>query len=141
MSSEEDFIKHLESNPKDYFFRMIYSDWLEENDRIDDANRQRSYQYADEWMDKFCKDRYLGSYDDIDHYGREITRDEIVSLAKEVALTGGDFNDYITQIGREDLRDDYYRSEEEFWDVIYILTGVRAKKERGYYPSIFSCSC
>lgn len=135
MVEEQDFINHLEAEPRDYTVRYIYADWLDENDRPEDAARQRSYESADKWMDEFCKDRFH-YYDD---ENRPITREDIIATAVAVIEVGG--WSHLTQYGQEDLRDDYYGNEDRFLEVVYILTGRKVEKDDGFYPTVFSCSC
>jgi uncharacterized protein (TIGR02996 family) len=50
------FLKLLAENEDDITTRLVYADWLDEHGEHEEADRQRKWPAAKEWLVKFCRD-------------------------------------------------------------------------------------
>lgn len=62
MTQEDRFLRALEENEDDNTTRFIYADWLEEHDDIEEADRQRQWPAAKQWLLRLCEE-------DVSYYG------------------------------------------------------------------------
>lgn len=53
MTHREAFEAHLKDNPTDWTTRLVYADWLEDNDEPEKADRQRRWKEAWTWLTEF----------------------------------------------------------------------------------------
>lgn len=166
---QQAFLDHLEKHPDDNAARLAFSDWLDEHDQPEEADRMRKWRAAKEWLTALAG--RLGqtciNYDEytsaaFDHYRRrqfgpqqELTvQEQWVEITFDDVIKAG--NDYVehgnwwTQQGSETARDlmlDEPETRRLFWEHWQIITGKRlsdAEREpwdKEEYPSPFSCSC
>lgn len=130
MSEEQAFLNAIEDDPRDWDTRKIYSDWLEDQDRLQEADFQR--QWNDERQDA---KEYIENLSDNWSY------DEIMETLDRVYDAG--------EPTREDwergfgLSQDIYPGTKEFDDLWKAWSLVRFKevtddvKER----DLFICPC
>ena len=55
MSERDAFLKLLAENEDDTTARLVYADWLDEQGEHEEADRQRKWPAAKEWLVKFCQ--------------------------------------------------------------------------------------
>ena len=56
MNERDAFLKALTKNEDDIPTRLVYADWLDEQGLHEEADRQRKWPAAKEWLVKFCRD-------------------------------------------------------------------------------------
>jgi uncharacterized protein (TIGR02996 family) len=66
MKERDAFLEALAQNEDDTTVRLIYADWLEEHGEHEEADRQRKWPAAKEWLVKFCRDHNPPPGDDPD---------------------------------------------------------------------------
>lgn len=151
MTEQEKFLAAIEENPKDYFLRQAYADWLEENDQPEEADRQRKYEEAEKWLTDFAA--RCGSY--CTNYGIDAPCDRWEPVTLEIIVQAGiDFvqgYDWWTQVGSERARNllaDHDELKKQYWSNWEIVTGLKSPGEdfkdkdgwtMGNNP--FSCTC
>jgi len=116
--------------------RLIYADWLEENDEPEEAMRQRKWTEAARWLHDFAaRCGYTGYDDDIQE---PITFDTLVQAGHDWI----DHEDYFTQIGSEEARTLMWEpgNRELFWEHWQTVTGIKVSDEQKEVAP-FSCSC
>jgi uncharacterized protein (TIGR02996 family) len=88
VSVRDGFLKALAENEDDTTVRLVYADWLDEHGEHEEADRQRKWPAAKEWLVRFCKDNASSyepfSYENLIAFGYRVTKDEI--LAKRIYL-------------------------------------------------------
>lgn len=88
MNLQDAFLKALADHEDDTMTRLVYADWLDEQGEHEEADRQRKWPAAKEWLVRICKDhsRRYGefTYEELIQFGYRVTRDEI--LAKRIHL-------------------------------------------------------
>ncbi len=96
---QQTFIKALEYNEDDTATRMVYSDWLEEHDQPEEADRQRAWPEAKKWLQKYAA--RIKPYDD-----SEIAYDELIQglKAKEIFAHGTDLHGLYELKDADELR-------------------------------------
>ncbi len=120
--------KTIESRPDDQTTRLVYADWLEQNDQPEEADRQRKYLASERWLKNFA--------DIVD-----ADFEEMMDVAESHCLDDeGDrkkvWPDYLIDGGKWDGE----QTPEKFWVHYHIVTGRNPDTEYGL-PGIFSCSC
>ena len=55
MDQREAFLKALAENEDDTTTRLVYADWLDEQGEHEEADRQRKWPAAKEWLVRFCQ--------------------------------------------------------------------------------------
>lgn len=63
MSDREAFLKALAANEDDNEIRMIYADFLEENDEPEEADRMRRWQASKTWMTNWVRSINYGKWE------------------------------------------------------------------------------
>jgi uncharacterized protein (TIGR02996 family) len=72
------FLRALVRNEDDTTTRLVYADWLDERGEHEEADRQRRWPVAHEWLVRFCKensDYREASYNGLIEFGRQVTRE------------------------------------------------------------------
>lgn len=130
MGQKAEFLKAIEASPLDFELRMIYADWLEENDEPEEATRQRKYQSSYEWMKSFASEHFRWA--EPHHY----TAEEMIEAIKDYVEIG----DYFNQDGHTSLKDLDIGDMQEVYNHFEVLTGIKViESKRDENP--FSCSC
>jgi uncharacterized protein (TIGR02996 family) len=149
MITREAFLRALEANEDDVTMRLVYSDWLEERGETEEAERQRAWPAAKEWLVKFYEENWekekaqliewdldpnevpeewpgsIGSYKDMMRQATE-------------AADGG--FEYMNCGNSEWLCDALREHRTEFWKKFCIVAGYRLPEDmedKGH----FSCAC
>lgn len=152
---EQAFLDRIAATPADYAPHGVYADWLDENDRPEEADWHRAWSAekaaaARKWFDKFAEEN-SGVWED----SKEYTGQEIIDIALNYQVTGHRH----TQHNSQDLQDAMYDREtrKTFWHNLGLATGVYPGKPRDNpfdaemdspdeddyydYENPFSCSC
>jgi uncharacterized protein (TIGR02996 family) len=132
----EGFLKALAENEDDTPTRLVYADWLDEQGEHEEADRQRKWPAAKEWLVRFCQDNnpepdeetWIISYEDLLELGRQ-------------AIEEPDEDGFGVHCGNNmDMSYALQENSGEFWKNWSTVTGTPLPpdvEERGY----FSCAC
>lgn len=133
MTMQDEFLKALEKNEDDTNTRLVFADWLDEHGQHEEADRQRKWPAAKEWLVRFCE---VNNGQD-DEYEWVISYENLLDLG-QTAMEEGDLS---FSCGNNMTMCDALRQEPaEFWQNVSILTGIplpEDEAERGH----FSCAC
>jgi uncharacterized protein (TIGR02996 family) len=117
------FLKALADNEDDTTTRLIYADWLEEQGEHEEADRQRQWPTAKEWLVRFCQN-HNPPPDDQDPYEMVISYAELIELERE-AIEEADDQDFGLSCGNNMTMCDALRANrQEFWQNWSIVTGI-----------------
>jgi uncharacterized protein (TIGR02996 family) len=154
-SERKAFLKALKKNEDDTTTRLVYADWLDDRGEHEEADRQRKWPAAKEWLVKFCGE-HNPPEPDIDpeeleeliesdpdallDYGYSVSYEELIELGKE-AIKNGDREGYWLSCGNNmDLCDALRDNCAEFWKNWCIVTGTPLPPDIEE-KSVFSCAC
>lgn len=136
MNLQEGFLKALEENEDDTATRLIYADWLDENNQPEEAARQRAWPEAKRWMLEFVREN---NYDAGYYECRNIDYNTLIELARE--SIEGSYNYPGFSCGNNETMCDALRNNKEtFWKNWSIITGI-ALPEGFIKACFFSCAC
>jgi uncharacterized protein (TIGR02996 family) len=153
MNEQTAFLNALIENEDDTTTRLVYADWLEERGEHEEADRQRRWPAAKEWLVTFC--RKVNSEDEIPD-GEDLINDEFddnnpwsyfgISYEKLVALgrmAVEESNE--TGIGlfcgaNMSLMEALQANSREFWENWSVVTGILLPPDAAEKSS-FSCAC
>lgn len=144
MTTENTFLDNIEICPLDQLLRNAYADWLDENDRPEEANRQR---------------KWIGAYDVLARVAFPYVEEEEVEgtgeptgvvIGRDYARVMNEVNGWADYVKNHDdiifgsnwAQDHLHDKDnrEEFWEAFEIVTGIspssRLKNEKRY-----SCAC
>lgn len=161
MSTESAFLAALAADEDNETVRFAYADWLDDNDRPEDADRQRRWPAAKAWLVAFaarCGETCENYAEAVGHWdGRArrwvdsgvagrwvpITYADVVRAGRDCQADPDGAAAFV-QMGREAARDllddERCRAVGEFWDAWSVVTGVPVRGgDRQRQP--FSCSC
>ena len=151
---ERAFLNAISEDEMDHVSRCAYADWLLENDRPEEAERQRGYVPSRKWMLEFAKRNHCyGKYHNWEEeeqtgmrYGRKTNPAETAEKYYQ------DFMEYLKgHVGANegnfgfDLPYDFDGYSDEMWHHFEVLTCLKAPakddKDRTKMPEHFRCSC
>lgn len=145
MISQQVWDRSLDANPLDHNQRCIYADWLDEQGREDEADRQRKYVDAFNFLADFSR-AYYDSWEHDDDGERipgtqTVNYKEILAEIEYWAETGTSDNgpSFGTTSAQSELHNNK-DTREEFWQCVFIVTGIMASdevKEQDWYH----CAC
>jgi uncharacterized protein (TIGR02996 family) len=147
LNLHEAFLKALADNEDDLTTRLVYADWLDEHGEHEEADRQRKWPAAKEWLVRFCQRN--NPPDDLDPDERFIPYAELIELTSEAvvqwqAIQPDDRspNDRLRfHCGNNaKMCDALLANREEFWKNWCIVTGLRLPPD-AQENSSFSCAC
>jgi uncharacterized protein (TIGR02996 family) len=136
VNHQQAFLQALAENEDDTTTRLIYADWLDEQGQHEEADRQRKWLPAKEWLVQFCRNHPRD--EDLDEW--EISYQTLLKLGQE-AIDTADEQSFGFSCGNNMTMCDALRANsQEFWKNWSIVTGVPlpADAERKGY---FSCGC
>lgn len=79
MSDGEGLMRAIIEDPDDDTPRRVYADWLDEQGEHEEADRQRKWPAAREWLVRFCKengDEEEYSFEGLIAFGREAVKED-----------------------------------------------------------------
>jgi uncharacterized protein (TIGR02996 family) len=145
VAEREAFLKALAANEDDVTARLVYADWLDEHGEHEEADRQRKWPAAKEWLKAFARqfnpdadseNEFPGMYKamvDIRYF--PVSYRVLVEMG-QAALSEG----YIDCGANEELCEALRQDDKEFWKNWSILTGVPSPSAvAGGFP--YGCSC
>jgi uncharacterized protein (TIGR02996 family) len=133
------FLKLLAENEDDTTTRLVYADWLDERGEHEEADRQRKWPAAKEWLVKFCAANNPPSEDDLDEW--YISYETLIGLGREAVERDGADKDLWFSCGNNMTMCDALRSHAaEFWKNWSIVTGIPVPPDAAD-KSGFSCAC
>ncbi len=141
MTEQDDFLAVLAEDEDDTPTRLVYSDWLDEHGQHEEADRQRKWPAAKQWLVDFCAEnnRYGdddGDGDDDDWIYR-IDYATLLELGREAVQD----EHFLFSCGNNQTMCDALRNARlEFWRNWSIVTGIpvaAAQVEAAW----FSCAC
>jgi uncharacterized protein (TIGR02996 family) len=139
MSPRDAFLQALTDNEDDITTRLVYADWLEEQGEHEEADRQRKWPAAKEWLVRFCRD-HNPPPDEEDPYERVTSYPELIELGRE-AVEDADERGFGFHCGTNETMCNALRANsQEFWKNWSIVTGIPLPPDadgKGY----FSCAC
>ncbi len=140
MNERDAFLKALAENEDDTTTRLVYSDWLEEHGEHEEADRQRKWSAAKEWLVRFCRDHNPLPDEDEDDYERVIPYEELIELGLE-AIAEADEGGFGFFCGNNETMCDALRENcEAFWKNWSIVTGIPVPQDVEN-KSHFRCAC
>jgi uncharacterized protein (TIGR02996 family) len=129
------FLQALDENEDDTSTRLVYADWLDERGEHDEANRQRKWPAAKDWLVRFFRAHSQGDY-----MGQLNSYEELMELGR-VAVEEADERGFGFDCGsNESLCNALRANSAEFWKNWSIVTGTRLPAD-GEGKSYFGCSC
>ncbi len=157
-SDEQQFNDAIAANPMDQATRLIYADWLDEQGRSDEADRQRQWVPAVTFLAEFTGERYNDENYDDDQRDRlpgpiKFRYSEVmaeIEYWKECVVKNG--QPYRTRSGYDTIYDLCFSTNhaqdalydeatrKEFWRHVEVITGVKAPPEIADQES-YRCAC
>jgi uncharacterized protein (TIGR02996 family) len=89
MSAQDAFLKALTENEDDTTTRLVYADWLDEQGEHEEADRQRKWPAAKEWLVEFCRDNNPPP-DDEEPFEQVIPYEELIELGRAAVEGSGE---------------------------------------------------
>jgi uncharacterized protein (TIGR02996 family) len=105
MNEREGFLAALAADEDDAEARLVFSDWLDEHGKHEEAGRQRRWPAAKAWLVDFaarCGQTCAG-YGGAEEDWREITYADVVKAGAD--YVDSDYTDHFVQVGSETARD------------------------------------
>src|SRR5262245_45078222 len=126
MSERDAFLRALKNNEDDVPTRMVYADWLDDQGEHEEADRQRKWPAAKEWLVRFCREHNPAvSEEDNAYYEVDLSYKGLVELAREAVEEAGEGGFIGIDCGRNETMCDVLRAcKGEFWKNWAIVTGV-----------------
>jgi uncharacterized protein (TIGR02996 family) len=107
------FLKALADNEDDTTTRLVYADWLDDQGEHEEADRQRKWPAAKEWLVQLCQEnsRYEEvSYAGLVAFGRQVVKEE--SPSERIYLDN------------EAMGDALRANLQKFWENWSVVTGI-----------------
>ena len=141
MIDRDAFLRALAENEDDTETRLVYADLLEENGEPEEAERQRKWPAAKQWLVKFCRETNPPS-DEGDPYEMVISYEELIQLGREAMAEREAGSEYFgINCGNNETMCDALREHyREFWQNWSIVTGISLPPDAVENAS-FSCGC
>jgi uncharacterized protein (TIGR02996 family) len=151
LSDEGTFLAAIKVTPLDEAAHGAYADWLDEHDRPEEADRQRQWVKAFDFIKQFTREIHDGyEYDDDGERVPGSLKFDYRKVMDEVewwrtCVTGeeqryglGRSIGFATDEAPDMLTDPATRKK--FWECFYVLTGVQAPEELRNQKR-YSCAC
>jgi uncharacterized protein (TIGR02996 family) len=140
VSERNAFLEALDANEDDTTTRLVYADWLDERGEHEEADRQRKWPAAREWLVRFCRAHNPPSDDD--PFERTISYKELLELGRE-AVEEADESGLGFYCGNNQTMCNALRAHSrEFWKNWSVVTGIPlppGAEDMSY--TRFNCAC
>ena len=80
MNMKDAFLKSLAENEDDITIRLVYADWLDEQGEHEEADRERRWPPAKEWLVRFCQEHSQSrqlTFPELIEFGRRAVQREV----------------------------------------------------------------
>ena len=139
MNDRTPFLKALAENEDDTPTRLVYADWLDDRGEHEEADRQRQWPAAKEWLAQFCRD-HNPPLDDEDQDQWRVTCKELIDLGR-TAIEEADQDGVGFSCGDNmDMCDALRQNSGKFWKNWAIVTGIALPPDIEA-TSQFRCAC
>jgi uncharacterized protein (TIGR02996 family) len=150
LNERDAFLNALAENEDDTTTRLVYADWLEERGEHEEADRQRKWPAAKEWLVRVC--RSFNPHPDDDNIDNEdldednpysvfdITYEKLLKLGRKAVEEADERGIGFYCGANEEMKDALRANSREFWKNWSVVTGIPLPpgvEEKSY----FSCSC
>jgi uncharacterized protein (TIGR02996 family) len=132
------FLKALAQNEDDTPTRLVYADWLDDNGEHEEADRQRKWPAAKEWLVRFCRDHNPPPDEDTDEW--VISYEELIDLGREAVEEEGEWGYGFSCGNNMSMCGALQENSREFWENWSIVTGIPLPPDIEE-KSGFSCAC
>jgi uncharacterized protein (TIGR02996 family) len=137
VSLRDAFLKALAANEDDTTTRLVYADWLDEHGEHEEADRQRKWPAAKQWLVRFCM--VHNPPDDV--YERVISYKDLLELGREAVEAAQQGGELGFHCGNNETMCDALRANRlQFWMNWSVVTGVPLPPDFEDM-SYFSCGC
>jgi uncharacterized protein (TIGR02996 family) len=137
VSERDAFLRKLDEDEDDTLTRLVYADWLDERGEHEEADRQRKWPAAKEWLVRFCAEHNLP---DAVSYEWFISYEQLLELGRDAVDQAGEGRCGFSCGTNETMCDALRANRPTFWQNWSIVTGVPLPPDvenTGY----FSCAC
>ena len=158
LAGQQTFLTALAENEDDDITRLVYSDFLEENGLIEEAERMRAWRASKTWMQKWVRSINYVPYkkddqgkfvedasgdlardEEGDNYGDPHTYEDAIEAG--IVASRGDVYTWGTDAGQDFFHEDK-EGAREWWRHWSILTGNPVPTDRDFIDlPPFRCSC
>ena len=138
MSERDAFLKVLADNEDDTTTRLVYADWLDEYGEHEEADRQRKWPAAKQWLVRFCQ--FNNPADDLDPDEWFISYETLLELGREAVEREGGEELWFHCGNNMKMCDALRANPRAFWENWSIVTGVPLPPDVEA-KSGFSCAC
>jgi uncharacterized protein (TIGR02996 family) len=135
VNHQDAFLQALAENEDDATTRLVYADWLDDQGQHEEADRQRKWPAAKEWLVRFC-----GDHNPHPDWEWVISYADLVKLGRE-AMEEPDDDDFGFYCGNNmSMSEGLWANSGEFWKNWSIVTGVPLPPNVAE-KSHFRCGC
>lgn len=135
MNERAGFLKLLAENEDDTTTRLVFADWLDDHGEHDEADRQRKWPAAKEWLVQFFEGNNGGDY-----HGELDSYEQLLECAHAAVKEANERGFGFDCGSNESLCDALRANSAEFWTNWSIVTGVPLPASAGK-NRYFGCSC
>jgi uncharacterized protein (TIGR02996 family) len=137
MDTRKMFVHGLAVDEDDEQLRLAFADWLDEQGENEEAERQRNWKAAKEWIFRLCEEHPDRPYDD-QPTTAELTYTSLMTRAADAVNCQ---YSYIQCYSNESLARELNNSTGEFWRNWSIVTGIPIPHEKLRSETYFGCAC
>jgi uncharacterized protein (TIGR02996 family) len=138
MNERDAFLKALSDNEDDTPTRMVYADWLDDHGEHEEADRQRKWPAAKEWLVQFCQDNNPDPDEDPDEW--VISYEELLELGRTAVEQANESRFGFSCGNNMTMCDALRANRRKFWKNWSIVTGIPLPPDAEETGG-FSCAC
>lgn len=137
MNERDAFVGHLAANEDDATARLAFVDWLDEHGEHEEADRQRNWPAAKQWLVRLCAENNPPREDDPDEWF--ISYPMLLELGLEGAARSDEWFGFSCR-NNNPMCDALRASSGAFWKNWSVVTGIPLPPDIEERSS-FSCGC